>query len=441
MKKKFDQFPELVLVDATYKLNDMRMPVFLQLVIDGNGESEIVAVFVVVSEDGETLTALLEVFQKHNPAWQKTKTILTDKDLTERAVYGRLFPSAKLQLCLFHVLKTMRREIHCEKMNIRLEQKNVCLEIIQKLAYSFSEEEYSNNLEVLYQTGIQPVVDYFTKSWHPIKEQWVVGLKQSYHYSNHTTNRLESINQKLKQVIVKFSNLKRFFSDLELIIHCLRQERDSRISNLVMKRPLLAFPMDSPEAKFSRLLTPYSFQFVLKQISLSQKVNLSEADIADVPITLQSSSGLIHVSTTSCTCIFSTMNQLPCRHSFALRSKLSLDMYFEDEIAQRWRMDFYLNSEVLSHTSTLENENQPVPVCVVPKPVVLSQSQKYRVAYVEAQKLATLVSEVSMVKYKERINVLRKLVRLWEDDQHATVVNIEVSIHAHVHELILYNVV
>ena len=208
MKKKFDQFPELVLVDATYKLNDMRMPVFLQLVIDGNGESKIVAVFVVVSEDGETLTALLEVFQKHNPAWQKTMTILTDKDLTERAVYGRLFPSANLQLCLFHVLKTMRREIHCEKMNIRLEQKNLCLEIIQNLAYSYSEEAHSNNLEVLCQTGIQPVIDYFTKSWHPIKEQWVVGLKQSCHY---TTNQLESINQKLKQVIVKFSNLKRFF--------------------------------------------------------------------------------------------------------------------------------------------------------------------------------------------------------------------------------------
>ena len=148
-----------------------------------------------------------------------------------------------------------------------------------------------------------------------------------------------------------------------------------------MKRPSLAFPVNSPETKFSCLLTPYSFQFVLKQINLSQKVNLSEADVADVPITLQSLSGLIHVSTTSCTCLFSTMNQLPCHHSFALCSKLNLDVYFEDEIAQRWRMDFYLNSEVLSHTSTLENENQPVSVCVMPNPVVLSQSRGTKACY------------------------------------------------------------
>ncbi len=28
------------------------MPVFVQLVIDGNGESEVIAVFVIVTEDG-----------------------------------------------------------------------------------------------------------------------------------------------------------------------------------------------------------------------------------------------------------------------------------------------------------------------------------------------------------------------------------------------------
>ena len=68
MKQKFDSFPELLLVDATYKLNNLRMPVFLQLVIDGNGESEIVTVFVVASEDGETIASLVTLFKQHNPA-------------------------------------------------------------------------------------------------------------------------------------------------------------------------------------------------------------------------------------------------------------------------------------------------------------------------------------------------------------------------------------
>jgi len=101
MKQKFDSFPELLLVDATYKLNDLTMPVFLQLVIDGNGESEIVTVFVVASEDGLTISSLIVIFKHHNPAWVSTKTILTDKDFMERSVYGKQFSNANLQLCLY----------------------------------------------------------------------------------------------------------------------------------------------------------------------------------------------------------------------------------------------------------------------------------------------------------------------------------------------------
>ena len=49
MKAKFSSFPELLLIDAMYKLNNLQMAVFLQLVVDGNGESEIISVFLVTS--------------------------------------------------------------------------------------------------------------------------------------------------------------------------------------------------------------------------------------------------------------------------------------------------------------------------------------------------------------------------------------------------------
>ena len=104
-----------------------------------------------------------------------------------------------------------------------------------------------------------------------------------------------------------------------------------------------------------------------------------------------------------------------------LRSKLNLDLYFEDAVAQRWLLDFYRGSLC----SDIGDGSHPVSVTIVPKPAVLTASQKYRAAFGEATKLATLVSEVSMEKYKQRLNVLRDLVRLWEDHQDAGVVNIE----------------
>ena len=50
MKNMFDKYPEMILVDATYKLLDLRLPAYLLLVIDGNGFSEIVVLFLATEE-------------------------------------------------------------------------------------------------------------------------------------------------------------------------------------------------------------------------------------------------------------------------------------------------------------------------------------------------------------------------------------------------------
>lgn len=55
-KSVFAAFPEVVLVDATYKLLDLRMPVYLWLSIDGNGQSEIVRVFLAALETQEVIS-------------------------------------------------------------------------------------------------------------------------------------------------------------------------------------------------------------------------------------------------------------------------------------------------------------------------------------------------------------------------------------------------
>ena len=46
-------YPEIVFLDATYKLTELRLPVFLLLVEDGLGLSEVVGVGLVTDEDGD----------------------------------------------------------------------------------------------------------------------------------------------------------------------------------------------------------------------------------------------------------------------------------------------------------------------------------------------------------------------------------------------------
>ena len=56
----------------------------------------------------------------------------------------QLLPQAAVMICLFHTLRTLRRELTCEKMGITSGLRTFCLELVQKMAYAYSGLEYSN---------------------------------------------------------------------------------------------------------------------------------------------------------------------------------------------------------------------------------------------------------------------------------------------------------
>lgn len=97
----FDKYPELLLFDGTYKMNNLNMPLILQLCVDGNGKTEIASTFIGRSESCVSVGAMIDAFQSINPAWKKTNVILGDKDFADRDVYIEKFPDAVLQICLY----------------------------------------------------------------------------------------------------------------------------------------------------------------------------------------------------------------------------------------------------------------------------------------------------------------------------------------------------
>jgi zinc finger SWIM domain-containing protein 3 len=83
MRKMFHSYPEILLVDATYKLNDLCLPLYVMLAIDGNGESEIVGLMLAADEQCETVRQMVIFFKNHNPKWEQINCIMADKDMTE----------------------------------------------------------------------------------------------------------------------------------------------------------------------------------------------------------------------------------------------------------------------------------------------------------------------------------------------------------------------
>ena len=76
MKTVFSAYPELLLVDATYKLNDLWMPVYLLMSIDGNGQGEIILVFLTQLETEAMLSKMVQAFKLHNPKWKETRVMI-----------------------------------------------------------------------------------------------------------------------------------------------------------------------------------------------------------------------------------------------------------------------------------------------------------------------------------------------------------------------------
>ena len=105
----FERYPLLLLDDVKYKLFDLRLPVYLLLVIDSNGFSEIAGLFTVAEETKVLIEEVVTVFKKYNPNWYSTSVITSDKDFNEQEAVSKCLPMASLVICLCHALRSFRR--------------------------------------------------------------------------------------------------------------------------------------------------------------------------------------------------------------------------------------------------------------------------------------------------------------------------------------------
>ena len=193
MKSIFSSYPEVLLVDATYKFADLRMPVYLMMCIDRNGQGEIVLVFLTAVKTEESIAKMVQAFKKFNSCWTQMNVIMSDKDFNERAVFWKEFPGAALHICQFHTLQSFRREVKTEKLGIRPGERDHALEIITKLAYSKSEAEYNEHYQDLLHSGLKMVISCYNLNWHDIRSEWVECFKEiCFTLGERTNNRLEN---------------------------------------------------------------------------------------------------------------------------------------------------------------------------------------------------------------------------------------------------------
>lgn len=421
----FKAYPELLCIDATYKLVELRLPVYIMLCEDANGMSEIISICLLVQEDADTMKWMVNAFKKLNLDYQKVRAIMADKDIGEREVLKQCFPNTTVLICLFHTLRSFRREINCEKMGITAGQRNACLELIQKICYAHSEAEYMDLFTQLQSSAPKEVFSYYKDNWHPIRNEWVLGMKSNCGtFLNFTNNRLECINGKLKQVINRYSSLELFIEQFFIILTTLRTERDHKAAIMFQKVKVIPFSENTPEYQYSKLLTSYATQYVLKQMELAKTVkDIIEEDCC---FAVQTSEGRKEVSISNCQCIFNSSMHLPCRHIFALRKKLNKPLFCHDFCDPRWTADYYRSTQRIF----LQKYSQPtveVATCSKEHSRKLSQHQKFHKASILTTQLASVASEASNIHFERRYKLLEDLLQAWKDGSEVALRDIELS--------------
>jgi len=400
----------MVCADATYKLLDIRIPLYVLLIEDGNGQSEIAALGLLVNEQRETLEWFFNKFKECNPACSMTRVFITDKDMKERTVIKSLFPQCRLVICLFHTLRTFNREITCEKLGITPEERDKSKAIIEKLCYCKSEEDYQEMFKIFLSEAPHGLKNYFIKNWHDIREEWVTGLAfNSGNFLNATNNRLESFNSKLKSVIPTFSNLSDFFKQLFVVLKCVRSERDSKTVAIIQKRPTKQFE-NIVEYKYYKLLTPYAFNYLKQSFSSTDNSNV-----------------LSSTTVTVCSCGFFNSMKLPCIHIFNKRRSTNNCLYDEKLCDKRWTRNYYYKSQTIFKEPLILCEGEtPISVDIQPKNKkrLLSANEKFQKSSIKLSKLAELLSSSSQHTYERRMDQLENIIRLWSKNEEIGIVKL-----------------
>lgn len=166
----------MVCAEATYKLVDMRIPLYVLLIEDGNGQSEIAALGLLVNAQRDTFHWFINNFKECNPACSKTRVFITDKDMKERSVILSLFPTSRFVIFLFHTPRTFNREITCEKLGITPDERDSIKKLIEQLCYCKNEKEYQEIYTIFLSQAPHQVKMYFAKNWHDITDSNTISL-------------------------------------------------------------------------------------------------------------------------------------------------------------------------------------------------------------------------------------------------------------------------
>ena len=290
MKRVFKTYGDVIMLDSTFgMLTKLNSPwkCFFMVAINANGQGEIVSYFLTISEAIEYLNPIFQILNQQND-FSTVQTLITDKDLKERAVIKNYFPGACLIICDVHVKRIFDRKIN-ETLKININKipeedktfypsfifkkklpRNIYSTTLDKtekketkrIIYSIIEAADENEVIELYNNISWKFREYFRKCWLHILPQFVIKMRPAVRTLGlYTTNNVEGSFGSVKREIIKQVDL---LACINKINDWVDNKRMRNITNLKME--LIKIPVGierSPLNGLFKYITPHAYSLLV----------------------------------------------------------------------------------------------------------------------------------------------------------------------------------
>ena len=202
-----------------------------------------------------------------------------------------------------------------------------------------SEELHTTLKQELYDNTNHVFEGYIIKNWDVCREKWVKFLCDDHlHFANTTNNHLEYHNHKLKDVISWSILITDMFEKVLLFCRTNATEDSHKLFVEQFSTGSTANDSIPGVTDICSTCTAHSAERIVEQLKLSHSVKytitIGESDGTFVAV-YKSHQHHVSLITICCSCSFSKVMGLPCRHIFALRIPQSLPLFDLYLVARR----------------------------------------------------------------------------------------------------------
>jgi hypothetical protein len=349
-RASYEDFGDVVAFDTTYLTNKYEMPFAHFVGVNHHGQSILLGVALISSEDTTTFVWLFEAWLKCMNG-RAPRAIITDQDRAMKNAINKVFPNARHRFCLWHVLKKISKKFGSHS------QYNAIMSAIRNCVYNSQtcdefDASWQNLLECYNLEDNAWLRDLYSE-----RTFWVPAYLNGVFWASMTaTQHSESMNAFFYGYVHSSTSLKEFVDQYDNAL-CRKVEIENVADFDSFHTTISCVSRFPLEKQFQKIYTHAKFKEVQKEIlevmycgctllkseggistyQVIERVKINDSYIKKVRFTVYYNDPSCEVN---CSCCLFESRGILCKHVISVLTKLEdVELLPEKYFLNRWRKD------------------------------------------------------------------------------------------------------